>query len=182
QSELIAQKLLHAALIHHQHDHVRGRSADLKSYAAALHAYRPRSAPAEAIVLAAFGKAASILTADYKCTLLQTGNDDHALGFRQQVLGNAFVRCRHHFLEDIRRRGQTLRRGFGRGNGCDRQEQRCFECELFHCSPLPALSRFALAPPVCANTRAVEKSTAPSRSRLSKAVLKLRPLMSRDRK
>ena len=99
QSEFAGEQFFSATLIHYQHDQVGLGSADLEAHAAAFDADRPRRRPSGSISLPAGHIAFAKLSTDQKGRGFHPGNNDDATGVRQQVLRDAFVRCRHHLGE-----------------------------------------------------------------------------------
>src|SRR5690348_14803459 len=83
QSELTGKQFVGAALVHHEHDQVRLRSADLEADATAFNPDSPRSRPARAAFTPAGDISLAIFAANQEGGCLQAGNDDDTVSIRQ---------------------------------------------------------------------------------------------------
>ena len=92
----IAQKPLRPGLVHDQHHDVGLLTADLEADAPAFHTNRGRRAPCSRF--AAGREPLTELGADDESALFQPGHDDHAIGFIEQVLRDAFIGRRQDFM------------------------------------------------------------------------------------
>src|SRR5690348_11835836 len=99
-SELVAGELVHAALVHDQHDDVGFTGADLKADASAFNSNEGRRAPAVAGTAGHY--TFSVLSSNYKAGALEIWNDGNTLSLVQEVRRNAFVFRSHDVTEDIR--------------------------------------------------------------------------------
>src|ERR1041385_1938317 len=99
--ELAGKELLHAFVIHDQHDEVDAFNADLQSPASAAHGHKCRCAPA--ICCAAGCYSAAMLTAKNESTLYQMGDNGNAFCFGQNFLRNAFIRSSGNLSQNFRR-------------------------------------------------------------------------------
>src|SRR5437899_12919445 len=86
QFELAGEQVLHAILVHDQHDQINSLAADLQSEASAFHSKECRSAPA--FRGAATGHAAPITRADNKSTLQHGRHHRHTFRRAQDFLWN----------------------------------------------------------------------------------------------
>src|ERR1700682_98833 len=100
--------MFHPRRVHHQHDHVRLRSSDLKSVTASLHSNGRRSAPTDSVCFPANNEPASVFSSDSKCYFLDARHDHHAIGIVKETFGNTLVRRVHNLLQHIRRRSETF--------------------------------------------------------------------------
>ena len=106
--EAVFEKVLQAVVGHEKHYEVGGRSADLKTYAAAGEFEKRRSAPALAADTTNY-HALAALAADYERALDDAGKYRNGFRSQQQVFGNGFVGDRHYVVERLCR----LLRGLG---------------------------------------------------------------------
>ena len=105
--ELAAHQVLHAFVVHDQHDEVNRLSADLQAKATALNREERRIAPS--LGSAATGDAASVLSAKYESGFQHRGHDGHALGRSHNFVGNAGIGSGLDFLQHCRRRFDAIR-------------------------------------------------------------------------
>ena len=83
--------MLHAGLVHYEHDHVGFRSTNQKTELAAGKPHGARCAPTDSACLATAEEALSIFSTDDKSAFFQVRDNDDTTGFAQQILWNSFV-------------------------------------------------------------------------------------------
>ena len=93
--------MLHSALVHHQQENILLGHSNLKSEAAAFDSHGGRSAPAASARVPAKAKPRPYFAPTMKLSLFQTGNQDDAFGFVQQVLRHALVGRLHHVGQEV---------------------------------------------------------------------------------
>jgi hypothetical protein len=98
--EFALQKMLHSAVVHHQHDDIGGLSADLEAKTATLNAHRRRRSPPHSGFIPAHGVTPAILAAYTDGAALHPWNDYDALGLTQKLFRNALFRCAHDLGEN----------------------------------------------------------------------------------
>src|SRR5271167_2853930 len=99
QLELARKELIHAVLVHDQHDQVNGLSTDLEAPTSTDDFERRGSAPA--VSRAARGRAFAVLGANDKATLLHRRGNGHANRGLHDLLRDSLVRRRHDFIQNV---------------------------------------------------------------------------------
>src|SRR5262245_57407287 len=92
QRKLARQQMLHAVVVHDQHDEIHGLSANLESKAPAFDRKESRRTPS--LRCAAACDSASVLRAEYKSALQHRWHHGDALCFSENFLRDSRIRCR----------------------------------------------------------------------------------------
>ena len=126
--------MLHSAIVHHEQNNIRLRSANLKPETPTFRPHRSRGAPACAIVATAYRESAAFLRAENESGLFHARNDHDAMRLIDQILGDAFIGSPHHVGQRVGRSVQpvvdldcSVRRESGSAHGTGNR-QNSYEC------------------------------------------------------
>src|SRR5439155_26788609 len=106
QFELAGEQVLHAILVHDQHDQINRLAADLQSEASTFDSEECRSAPP--FRRTATGHAAAIARTHNKSTLQHGWHHRHTFRPAQYFLWNTLIRRLLNLIQNVRRDLQTL--------------------------------------------------------------------------
>ncbi len=98
QLQLVVEDIVGGFAVDADEDEIGGLTADLQTEAGAGHLDKDGRGPA--VAGAAGSDTLTILGTHEERTLLEAGNDDHAVGFGRDVEGDAFVGGSHELVQD----------------------------------------------------------------------------------
>src|SRR5690348_1393871 len=96
--DLVRHQRLYSTIIHKQHDHINGLTADLQSKSSAAQSVERRSAPT--LSGAASNHALTVLRSNPKSSFQHGRNDSDALSMSQYLLWDALIGSGSDFVQD----------------------------------------------------------------------------------